>query len=264
MLEHLSEIKDVKFQPAKAWLKYRLAQCRSDTVEKAKSRQPASHALAKLGSWWGIHEEIADVQPDIDDLLAKAVHLQLDAFMERAADPQGDPHALRIAGKSLRYTLEMAKAHGRRLPHSFLRPFKQMQEALGLWHDYVVLTERILSETVGCDLALHDPQLQAQILKLSQRILDKAQHHLKKMTDLWKQTGPALSPQIRKSFPLTAPKSPQKIEEPPTATPEPEKKEEEPYPAPPAKPGSKKGTSLITKGDITHYDRAHSQRPTHN
>jgi CHAD domain-containing protein len=223
MLEHLDEIKDAKFQTAKAWLKYRLNEARSDAVEQARKQAPASHALAKLGSWWGLHQEIADVQDSIDEVVTKAVHLQLDAFAERATDESsGDPHALRIAGKSLRYTLEMAKAHGRRLPASVIAQFKHMQDALGLWHDYVVLTERMLCETVDCDLVLHDPQLQELILTLAQVILRKAQRHLGAMRELWRGHGEDLCRQIRQAFPLTTPVGTEKVAE-----------LEEPNPAPP-------------------------------
>jgi CHAD domain-containing protein len=222
MLGHLAEIKDVKFQPAKAWLKYRLNEARYEAVEEAKSTSPASHSLAKLGSWWGLHEEIAQVQDSIDEILINSVHLQLSAFSEQASDQQGgDPHALRIAGKSLRYTLEMAKAHGRRLP-AVITMFKRLQDELGLWHDYVVLTERMLCETVECDLVLHDSQLQEQILSLAQVILRKAQRHLAKMRELWNERGEDLCRQIRHAFPMTdKEKAPQPEAEPEPAAPPP-------------------------------------------
>ena len=51
---------------------------------------------------------------------------------------------MRIAGKALRYTLEMAVVEGHTLPGPVLKAFKRMQACLGLWHDYVVLTEAAL------------------------------------------------------------------------------------------------------------------------
>jgi len=135
------------------------------------------------------------------------VHLQLDAFVEQANDLEGqrrsDPHQLRIAGKSLRYTLEMAREHGVRLGASVTGLFKRMQTALGLWHDYVVLTERMMRESVECDLALHDPPLQAQILSLAQLSLRKSESRLKKMASLWRTRGQSLTQTIRQAFPLT-------------------------------------------------------------
>ena len=51
---------------------------------------------------------------------------------------------MRISGKSFRYTLEMAAVQGHKLPAGIMKNFKRMQEALGVWHDYVVLTERAM------------------------------------------------------------------------------------------------------------------------
>ena len=99
--------------------------------------------------------------------MANAVHLQLDAFAEHAAAVTGppgsaadrDPHELRIAGKALRYTLEMAVESGHPLPAAVTRTFKRMQDALGAWHDMVVLAERALHATLDAGLAYHDPAL---------------------------------------------------------------------------------------------------------
>jgi CHAD domain-containing protein len=135
------------------------------------------------------------------------VHLQLDAFVEQADDLTGDrrndPHQLRIAGKSLRYTLEMAREHGNRLPGSVVSLFKRMQTALGLWHDYVVLAERIMRESVECDLALHDPRLQVELLGVVQLCLRRSESQMKKMAELWKTRGQTLTQTIRQAFPLT-------------------------------------------------------------
>jgi CHAD domain-containing protein len=215
MLEHLGKIKEARFQNARNWLKDRLDHCRQDAVKDAASESPPARMLAKLGSWWGLRQEIAQARKAIDTLLAESVHLQLDAFAEQAAQVaaamagsasphvKNDPHQLRIAGKSLRYTLEMAKKHGVPLPAKMTSLFKKMQESLGLWHDFIVLAERILCETVECDLALHNPILQGQILQLAQTTLKKAQANLKKTTDLWTTRGQDLSAQIRAAFPLT-------------------------------------------------------------
>jgi hypothetical protein len=156
----------------------------------------------------------------VGTLLSESVHLQLDAFAEQAESLTGgannDPHRLRIAGKSLRYTLELAKENGSKLPAKVMSLFKRMQSALGLWHDYVVLTETIMMRCVKCDLVLHDPSLQEQMLKLSQIMLRKAQVQLQKMSDLWKKQGTELGNTIRTVFPLTKPvDSPALTPEPP-------------------------------------------------
>ncbi len=214
MREHLGQIKTPRFRLAIAWLKYRLSECRAEALEDARKEAPPARMLAKLGCWWGLHEEIAQGRKGVPEALARAVHLQLDAFAERAGQSdKGDPHALRIAGKLLRYTLEMAKEQGNKLPASVLRLFKRMQEALGQWHDFVVLTQRMLGEAVECELALHDPRLQREILGLAQMTLRKAQGELNKMDKLWREQGQELCDQIRQAIPLTRDAQMEKFEE---------------------------------------------------
>lgn len=207
MLEHLKEFNQPKLHPATEWFRQRLGDLRDGAVRSAADNAPPARMLARLGSWWGLRHEIADARDRIAELLGQSVHLQLDAFIEQADDlvgqRGGDPHQLRIAGKSLRYTLEMARQHGVRLPASVTALFKRMQTALGLWHDYVVLTERMMRESVESDLVLHDPRLQAQILSLAQVSLRKAESQLKKMANLWQTRGQSLTQTIRQAFPLT-------------------------------------------------------------
>ncbi len=207
MLGHLKEFNQPKLHAAIEWLRHRLGELREQAVRSAADKAPPVRMLARLGSWWGLRHEIADARDRISDLLCQSVHLQLDAFIEQAHDlvgqSRGDPHQLRIAGKSLRYTLEMAREHGVRLSASVTGLFKRMQTALGLWHDYVVLTERMIRESVDCDLALHDPTLQSQILSFAQLSLRKSESQLKKMAKLWQTHGDSLTQTIRQAFPLT-------------------------------------------------------------
>jgi CHAD domain-containing protein len=207
MIEHLAEFGLPKLQPAIQWLRERFGGLREEALKSAAYKAPPARMLARLGSWWGLRHEIADSRERITELLCQSVHLQLDAFVEQANDLAAkrhcDPHQLRIAGKSLRYTLEMAREHGVRLPASVSALFKRMQTALGLWHDYVVLADRVMRQSVECDLALHDPALQGQLLSLAQLVLRKAESQLKKMAALWQTRGPWLAETIREAFPLS-------------------------------------------------------------
>ena len=207
MLGHLDEFKQPKLQPALQWMRDRLTDLRQATVQTAADKAPPARMLARLGAWWGLRHEIESARDSIAELLAQSVHLQLDAFVEQAEDLTGarrnDPHQLRIAGKSLRYTLELARENGARLPASVAKLFKRMQTALGLWHDFVVLAERIMLESVECDLPLHNPGLQSELLTVAQLTLRKSESQLKKMADLWKSRGQSLTEIIRQSFPLT-------------------------------------------------------------
>jgi CHAD domain-containing protein len=237
MIEHLSEIKIPRYRAAIQWLSARFTEARQQTVQSASDNAPPAKMLARLGSWWGLRHEIESSPDSIGELLAKSVHLQLDAFVEQAEDLIGprrsDPHQLRIAGKSLRYTLEMAREHGVKLSASVVRLFKRMQGALGLWHDYVVLAERILRESVECDLALHDPRLQSELLNVAQLYLKKSDSQLKKMATLWQTRGESLAQTIRQAFPLT-----QRSE--PTTEPEhePSTQAEQPSPEPQSAPAA--------------------------
>jgi len=207
MLEHLDEFRQAKLQPAIKWMRDRLAYQRQKVVQTASGQTPPARILARLGSWWGLRHDIEAAHDKIGELLTHSIHLQLDAFIEQAEDligpRQNDPHQLRIAGKSLRYTLEMARESGVNLPKSVGTLFKRMQTALGLWHDFVVLAERIMCESVECDLALHHPALQGELLSVAQVCLKKSDAQLKKMAQLWKTRGQSLAETIRGAFPLT-------------------------------------------------------------
>lgn len=206
MLEHLEELPGAGLQDARAWLKSQLTERRKVAVSDAQKKAPPSRVLAKLGSWWGLQQEIADAPEAIDSLLSESVHLQLDAFSEQANDrAHGDPHALRIAGKSLRYTLEMGRRHRVPIPRNVLTTFKRMQTSLGLWHDYVVLAQCMLGEAIKSDLALHDLRLADQVLALARLSQQRAQRQLKRMSNLWAARGEELCRQIRQAFPSTEP-----------------------------------------------------------
>ncbi len=206
MLEHLEELASIAlYRPASQWLSDRLKEERVREREKAREKSAPAAVLARLGAWWGLREEVAEAEEAIASLLAQSLHLQLDAFIEQAdlisgrasagacskaaqpaangaprppeqlesvrpelADPAHphDPHELRIAGKALRYTLEMAREQGHPLPVEVAKSFKKMQESLGMWHDYVVLTEKALTLSSRTLLAHHDAGMQVAVLDL--------------------------------------------------------------------------------------------------
>ena len=114
-----------------------------------------------------------------------------------------DPHGLRIAGKALRYTLEMAAIEGHKLPPALTRAFKSMQESLGLWHDYVVLTEAAMRTMLDDLLPHHDAGLSADVLELTRAALQRSAKELQKFSALWLDRGEALARTIRAAFPLT-------------------------------------------------------------
>jgi CHAD domain-containing protein len=221
MLEHLVELKRfAKHAAAIEWIETRLRDRRKHAAADAIDQAPASKTLAKLGAWWGVAEQIASSRQAVDALLAESLHHQLDDFTA-AADPllrpaeqnaqSANPHAVRIAGKLLRYTVEMAEVEGHKLPSSVLRSFKKMQDALGLWHDYVVLAETAMELSVEEILAAINPALQQRVLDLVSLALKRSQMQLEKFAKLWQERGPEISTAILAAFP-----NPREIIEPKT------------------------------------------------
>jgi CHAD domain-containing protein len=212
---------------AVAWLSKRLRVARERARQDSTEEPPPSKVVAKLNAWAPLRAEIAEAHEAIDTLLVESIHLQLDAFAEQArrltvvpAAPESsiDVHELRIAGKALRYTLEMAREQGRPLAPAVLRTFKRMQEALGLWHDFVVLTEWAMRASLDELLAHHDTAMQAKVFALARLTLGRSERQLKRFTDLWVREGAGLAETIRACFPLTKSLTPPETDPGPSAT----------------------------------------------
>jgi hypothetical protein len=211
MIGHLQTIqRRATHRTAAAWLEGRLTEARATARADSLDEESPNRLLAKLGNWWGLREEVIEAREQVHALLADALHLQLDSFAQQAdllgnkqAGVKQDPHQVRIAGKALRYTLEMAKREGHAIPGRVAKAFKRMQDALGTWHDFVVLTERGLRDSMDTLLAHHDMQLQRQVLDLSRMTLDRARKELDRFSALWAAEGPELLQTIRAAVPLT-------------------------------------------------------------
>jgi CHAD domain-containing protein len=213
MIEHLGELKTKPQADAVAWLMQRLEHQRDEARKEATTDGAPARVLSRLGTWWGLRVEVEEAQEAADSLLAERLHVQLDAFAEQAdrlaaglTDHDGarqDPHAVRIAGKSFRYTLEMAAVQGHKLPAGIMGSFKHMQEALGVWHDYVVLTERALQMSLQALLPHHDADVQAKVLDLARALLKRSSHHLNQFSALWAKKGGDVARAVRETFPLT-------------------------------------------------------------
>jgi len=201
---------------AASWLRDHLVACREEARDRTRKQATPAALLAKLSTWTDVRAEVIEAREAVDSLLAESLHLQLDAFAERAgrivkhgqgeaanSQRRQDPHQLRIAGKLLRYTLELAQAQGHKLPASVLRSFKSMQEALGDWHDDVVLIECAMQTSLDGSLAYHDAEMQQNLLSLAQLFARRAAHELEKFSTLWEQRGQEVADVIRVQFPLT-------------------------------------------------------------
>lgn len=236
MLGHLKEMGEGrstarKCGPAIQWLAEQTTRQRDGLRDESARDTAAARVLAKLGAWYAVREQVAEAREAVDVLLAESLHLQADAFAERAdrlvaarcrsdevaptsdgdstpapaAADHPDPHELRIAGKALRYTLEMAAAEGHALPGKLPRTFKRMQESLGLWHDYVVLSDQAVRLSLDAQLSHHDPRRQEQVFDLARLALRRSEREMDGFLKLWAGRGEEITRAIRASFPLTRP-----------------------------------------------------------
>ncbi|MBV8779946.1 MAG: CHAD domain-containing protein, partial [Phycisphaerae bacterium] len=185
---------------AATWLRDRLVHARESARDEAKSESSPHRLMARLGSWWGLREEVIESSEKASHLLAHSLHNQLESFAEQAdqlgnhdSSKPHDPHAVRIAGKALRYTLEMAKRDGHDLPDDVAKTFKKLQDALGRWHDLVVLTERAMQESIAALLPHHDPEMQKKVMALAKLLLDRSVRELQKFSALWSEKGKNIS-----------------------------------------------------------------------
>jgi CHAD domain-containing protein len=207
MLDHLTGFRPT---PGIEWLRHHLGAERDDRRRHAADRLHPTRALAKLGAWWAVRQEWAEAGDGVDGLLSNAVHLQLDALADRAADTAGDPHELRIAAKALRYTLELAVESGHKLPASVARSFKRMQDALGAWHDMVVLADAALDAAVDTGLAYHDADLHLAVVDVARSAVRRSVRHMGAFKEMWRSRGATLTDTIRSRFPIVVvdPESP--------------------------------------------------------
>src|SRR5688572_10661087 len=83
-----------------------------------------------------------------------------------------------------------------------------MQDASGLWHDYVVLTDRATRDALDEQLSHHQPELMSELFELVRNVLGEASDELAKFKRLWAEDGESIARAIRTSFPLTRSKAP--------------------------------------------------------
>lgn len=243
MVGHLLHLQAAKrwIRPA-AWVADKLRQRRDEAFKQTQGKVDVPDLLGRLGQWWGVREQIREALGEPAEMMLRDSLLdQLHEF-ERAADrliaapaagadpaDRQDPHELRIAGKALRYTLELAKADGHAMPKSVLKQFKAIQEALGLWHDYVVLGQDAMRTDLEAELALHDSALHREMLSLAVETARRADAKLRQFGRLWQANGQAIRQVVESLFSMpavpSAPIVPDAAEEPGEATAAPEEEQ---------------------------------------
>ena len=208
MRGHLAAMAKGRYAEASAWLDARLAEEADKLRKKTRRKNSPSRLLAKLDSWLAVRDHATEAREAMDSLLSQSLHLQIDAFAEQSAlltdNPPTNVHALRISGKNLRYTLELAQEQGCDLPRKTIRAFKRMQDALGLWHDFVVLEQTTMEACVEADLPLCDRAMAAKMLELTRHLMSRASAHLARFSKLWSEQGAEICAAVRDAFPLTS------------------------------------------------------------
>jgi CHAD domain-containing protein len=184
--------------------------------EKSLRKGGAEKSRSKLGGYLSLRESLlghAEAN-DFAPLIAEGVQtgfeefsLLADLLSHQLSEREGltgiDPHELRIAGKHLRYSLELAAANATALPAEVFKDFKKMQDALGLWHDHVVLADTSLEYLADSALLHRDAELAASILGLAREAAEVAGSHLSRFAELWTVRGPVLTETVRTAFPLS-------------------------------------------------------------
>lgn len=210
MAEHMADLatEDAAAAPAGAWMNGQLEQDRLHALASAKGDRALIKLESRLEVWQKLRRQIELHADAIDLLLSESLHAQLEAFASSAEtidheDATHDPHVVRIAGKALRYTVEMAQVQGHALSDAVNKSFKKMQDALGTWHDHVVLTEDVMGRSVAAMLAHHDSPTQHSVLALAGVSLREADRQLDKFKRLWHEDGATLTEAIRTAFPLS-------------------------------------------------------------
>jgi CHAD domain-containing protein len=218
LLERIGEFPaNDKLASAVDWMRERLEKARKKLQDRSREKSPARRAIKHAEGWGDVRKEIDEADEAIDCLLAESLHLQVDSFAEQATrlaagdvtptEPADDetvhrPHQLRIAGKNLRYTLEIAEACGRRAGGGVMRVFKRTQDQLGAWHDWVVLADRTLEKIVDYELTMNAAAAENEI-KLARRCLRRSSRELDRFIGTWRRKGTTIAERIRAAFPLT-------------------------------------------------------------
>lgn len=221
---------DGRFTLGAAFVSRHLRARRSLLRREASEKDRTPRTLEKLSFFSVMFRSLAEHPAGMLPLVAEGIHTFNDEFTaladllgeyyssRRAASSGGagwgvpsemlslDPHELRIAGKHLRYSLELAEAEGVKGlggGAGVLKSFKQMQDDLGEWHDYVVLGDTILALVAEEGLTHRDAELGSAVLLLAAECLTRAKQKLEHFSVLWTERGPQMTKAIREALPLS-------------------------------------------------------------
>jgi CHAD domain-containing protein len=185
------------------WLETRLL----DQRAKARKQLRRGSSLTAIDQWLKptVGQKLQASQMRFNGMLSRLIRTRFDNF-SRSADalairqPNLDVHDLRISGKKTRYSLEIAAATGAPLPKEILAQFKRIQDALGDWHDCVVLAQRTMKLAVKRELALHDPAMLESVLKLINAMTDDATAGIAAFIAAWTESRQEITDAIAQLY----------------------------------------------------------------
>lgn len=190
-----------------AWMLERLGARRAKLRDRTARREKLPRWIRRLEIWSEVREGLETHAEAFGVLVSEGVHARADRFAALAkelVDEPGkiDPHLVRKAGKELRYALELVAASGTPLSKEMTRIFKRMQDALGLWHDHVVLGETAVREVDEVSLLRLESGKGAAVMGLAAATLSRAAAQLAEFGRVWDTEGREMAAAIGGAVPL--------------------------------------------------------------
>ena len=155
-----------------------------DRIESTSTKMRQQFSSADLSSertsTAALTKAIRRSLPAIETLVRDALRDALKAFDHGARNldvmkgKASGIHRLRVAGKQLRYTLEIATVIGVTRDGVMSRQLKQAQDRLGAWHDAAVIVEFIAGHLVEARTLERDPPAAVKYLSLACAISDES------------------------------------------------------------------------------------------
>jgi CHAD domain-containing protein len=193
-----------QYPEAVGWLAKRLEEQRNKA--RARLRRKRLAGIARRSSQNGMGKAVAAAEKMALPVLGRVVRRQFSDFCKRADElvlgnrtklkAVVDVHALRIAGKRLRYGLELAAAAGAPLRDEERKHLKRIQDVLGGWHDQAVLADCALEAASKENLALVNSNLLRELLVFVQDISGSSQEQIEAFIGAWERDRGKLSAAI--------------------------------------------------------------------
>lgn len=138
-------------------------------------------------------KELAALRPAVEALIKDQVLKEFAPLLESADRAAGaktptDLHTLRVAAKRFRYQLEIAEAAGFKVAGSAGKHFKRIQDALGEWHDEVILAKSIAAFAGDSAHFETAPDVAEALIELTRARLKRSNASLRQFQQLWKST----------------------------------------------------------------------------